>query len=52
MTSKMSQTIIERKERQPRATFPVRKVADADSIIDNTPWTLHSTMQQGIVSGL
>ena len=27
----------------------MRKVADADSLIDNTPWTLHSTNKELLV---
>ena len=54
MTSKKSQTIIERKERQTREASPVSKVVDADSLINNTPTPNNNTQlhEQGIVSGL
>ena len=49
MTSKKSQTIIERKERQTREASPVSKVVDADSLINNTPLTPNSTNKELLV---
>ena len=49
MTSKKSQTIIERKERQTRETSPVSNVVDADSLINNRPSTPHSTNKELLV---
>ena len=49
MTSKKSQTIIERKERQTRETSPVSKVVDTDSLINDMPSTPHSTNKELLV---
>ena len=49
MTSKKSQTILERKERQTRETSPVSKVVDADSLINDVPSTPHSTNKELLV---
>ena len=49
MTSKKSQTIIERKERQTREASPVSKVVDADSLINNTPLTPNPTNKELLV---
>ena len=49
MTSKNSQTIIERKERQTRETSPVSKVVDTDSLINDMPSTPHSTNKELLV---
>ena len=49
MTSKKSQTILERKERQTRETSPVSKVVDADILINDMPLTTHSTNKELLV---
>ena len=49
MTSKKSQTILERKEGQTRETSPVSKVVDADSLINDMPSTPHSTNKELLV---
>ena len=49
MTSKKSQTILERKERQTRETSPVSKVVDTDSLINDIPSTTHSTNEELLV---
>ena len=49
MTSKKSQTILERKERQTRETSPVSKVVDTDSLINDMPSTTHSTNKELLV---
>ena len=49
MTSKKSQTIIERKERQTREASPMSKVVDAESLINNTPLTPNSTNKELLV---
>ena len=49
MTSKKSQTILERKERQTRETSPVSKVVDTDSLINDIPSTTHSTNKELLV---
>ena len=49
MTSKKSQTILERKERRTRETSPVSKVVDTDSLINDIPSTTHSTNKELLV---